>query len=118
MFKCALLVFGAASLFGQIDPSIPLRVNPPNTPNLIQQMQEVQRLRNLRMEERMQAEELRRLPLENQGRPASTVERPVPVPKPPEVKPVDLGTSTRGLFNGRAWKTLSPGEKLMFVLGY
>lgn len=130
MLKCALLlVVGAACLVGQIDPSIPLRVNTPKPPDLIQQMIEIQRLRNLQIQQRMQEEELRRVQLENKARKSSPGDHSVPsappsdvrsaaLPSPPNVTPVDLGLQTQGLYNGRAWKQFSEDSKIAFVLGF
>ena len=115
MFRYAVLVLTAGSLFGQIDPSIPLRVQQPTSPNLIQQIMEVQRIRNLQMQERIQAEELRRRQIQNDARATQSA----PQAKPAEVKPPDTApTETNGLYNGRFWKQLAAGEKIMFVVGF
>ncbi len=78
-------------------------------------MLELQRIRNLQMQEQIQAEELRRLQIESQERQSAQAE---PQPRPADIKPVDAGTETHGLFNGRFWKQLSAGEKIMFVVGF
>ena len=117
MLRYAVFVLAAGSLFGQIDPSIALRVKPLDY-DPIQQMMEVQRIRNFQMQERIKAEELRRLQIENQARSATANAQPEPQPKPNDAKPVGTETETHGLFNGRLWKGLSTGEKIMFVVGF
>ena len=58
-------------MYAQVDATIPLRFNPTPPAQVqdpLRMMMEVQRIRNLRMQEEIQAQELRRMKTENDAR--------------------------------------------------
>ena len=88
-----------------IDPSIPLRVRPPQAPDLMDSYRKALEIRSLQQQQSVQP----------QAEPQAAL--PTRVASPADSQLTETSWKTVGLANGRAWILFSADEKNIFIIG-
>jgi hypothetical protein len=121
-FTQTLVMVACVSFFGvaataQIDPSIPLRVNPPQQFDVIDAMRRAQEIARIRSEIELNRQAAERIALENQQLKQRQTQPRVAIPPPPPVRVPENASNikTSGLYNGRIRKTLDESVKLLWL---
>src|SRR4051794_18121987 len=91
-----VLLAASSALFGQIDPTIPLRGRPPQFNDPLEMARRAAEIRNQQIQNQIQEEELRRIRRENDS-PVSAAAAAAASPAKGQIG----NTVTDGLLNGR-----------------